>query len=60
MGPVQETPSDFFVAISKLIENPSLRTEFGKNGYERVIKEFSIEKHVKEFEAVFKNFQDNF
>ena len=52
--------SDFFVAISKLIENPSLRTEFGKNGYERVIKEFSIEKHVKEFEAVFKNFQDNF
>jgi glycosyltransferase involved in cell wall biosynthesis len=47
-------------AIIKLIENPSLRTEFGKNGYERAIKEFSIEKHVKEFEAVFQNFQDNF
>jgi glycosyltransferase involved in cell wall biosynthesis len=47
-------------AISNLIKNPSLRTEFGKNGYERAIKEFSIEKHVKEFEAVFQNFQDNF
>lgn len=47
-------------AISKLIENPSLRTEFGKNGYERAIKEFSIEKHVQQFEAVFQNLQDNF
>jgi len=47
-------------AISKLIKNPSLRIEFGKNGYERAIKEFSIEKHVNQFETVFKNFQDNF
>lgn len=55
-----ESKPDFFKAILSLIENPSLRTEFGKNGYERVIKEFSIEKHVKEFEVVFQNFQDNF
>ena len=51
---------DLFKAISELIENPSLRTEFGENGYERVIKEFSIEKHVKQFEAVFQNLQENF
>lgn len=51
---------DLFKAISNLIENPSLRTKFGKNGYERVIKEFSIEKHVKQFESVFQNFQENY
>ncbi len=55
-----ENKLDLFKAISDLIENPSLRTKFGKNGHERVINEFSIEKHVKQFEAVFQNFQDNF
>ena len=47
-------------ALFKLIENPSLRSEFGEKGHERAIREFSIEKHVKNFEAVFENFQDNF
>ena len=47
-------------ALFKLIESPSLRSEFCEKGHERVIKEFSIEKHVKQFEAVFQNFQDNF
>lgn len=51
---------DLFKAISNIIENPSLRSKFGKNGYERVINEFSIEKHVQQFEAIFQNFQDNF
>lgn len=47
-------------AISKLIDNPELRTQFGKKGQERVINEFSIERHVNQFEAVFENFQDKF
>ena len=47
-------------ALFKLIENPSLRSEFGEKGHERAIREFSIEKHVKNFEAVFENFQENF
>jgi glycosyltransferase involved in cell wall biosynthesis len=47
-------------ALFKLIESPSLRSEFCEKGHERAIKEFSIEKHVKEFEAVFQNFQENF
>jgi glycosyltransferase involved in cell wall biosynthesis len=47
-------------ALFKLIESPSLRSEFGEKGYERAIKEFSITKHVQQFEAVFENFQENF
>jgi len=47
-------------AISKLIDNPELRTQFGKKGHERVINEFSIERHVDQFEAIFENFQNNF
>ena len=47
-------------AISKLIGNPELRTQFGKKGHERVINEFSIERHVDQFEAIFENFQNNF
>lgn len=51
---------DLFKAISNLIENPLSRTEFGEKGHERVVQEFSIEKHVQQFEAVFQNLQDNF
>ena len=51
---------EFLKAISNLIENPLLRTEFGENGYERANKEFSIEKHVKQFETIFQNFQHKF
>jgi glycosyltransferase involved in cell wall biosynthesis len=47
-------------ALFKLIESPSLRSEFGEKGYERAINEFSITKHVQQFEAVFENFQENF
>ena len=47
-------------ALFKLIESPSLRSEFGEKGYERAIKEFSITKHVQQFEAVLENFQENF
>ena len=47
-------------ALSMLIEKPTLRTEFGEKGFERAVKEFSIEKHVKKFEEIFEKFQDNF
>ncbi|WP_396165717.1 glycosyltransferase family 4 protein [Flavobacterium sp.] len=40
-------------ALKKLITNPQLRKEFGENGYQRAIKEFSIEKYVQNFEVVF-------
>jgi glycosyltransferase involved in cell wall biosynthesis len=39
--------------ISKLIENPKLRKEFGENGYQRVLKTFSLEGHVNHFEKIF-------
>jgi glycosyltransferase involved in cell wall biosynthesis len=47
-------------AISKLIDDFQLRNQFGEKGHERVVQEFSIEKHVQQFEAVFQNLQDNF
>jgi len=40
-------------ALKKLIENPQLRKEFGDNGYQRAVKEFSVEKYVQNFEAIF-------
>jgi glycosyltransferase involved in cell wall biosynthesis len=46
--------------LSKLINDPSLRSELGEKGYKRAINEFSITKHVQQFEAVFENFQDKF
>jgi glycosyltransferase involved in cell wall biosynthesis len=42
-----------FEAIQKLIENPNLRNEFGQNGYQRAIQEFSVEKYVTGFEELF-------
>jgi glycosyltransferase involved in cell wall biosynthesis len=47
-------------AISKLIDDFQLRNQFGEKGHERVVQEFSIEKHVQQFETVFQNLQDNF
>jgi len=44
-----------FEAIQKVIENPSLRAEFGQNGYDRAINEFSAEKYVLSFEFLFNN-----
>jgi len=40
-------------AISKLLDQPELRTQFGDNGYKRVILEFSVEKYVANFETAF-------
>lgn len=42
-------------ALSKLVEEENERIKFGKNGCERVHLHFSLEKHVKEFEAVFES-----
>ena len=41
------------VAIQKLLEDCELRNRFGNNGYERAINEFSEEKYIKSFEALF-------
>lgn len=40
-------------ALSKLIEDAQLRTQFGENGYQRAIKEFSVEKYINSFEVLF-------
>lgn len=40
-------------ALTKLIENPDLRKTFGKNGYQRALKEFSIDTYVNKFEKIF-------
>lgn len=40
-------------AICKLIDNSELRKSFGKKGYQRSIKEFSVDKYVQSFETVF-------
>lgn len=43
----------FSEALTKLFANPQLRKEFGENGYQRAIQEFSVEKYVQNFELVF-------
>jgi glycosyltransferase involved in cell wall biosynthesis len=40
-------------AICKLIDNSELRKSFGEKGYQRSIKEFSVDKYVQSFETVF-------
>jgi glycosyltransferase involved in cell wall biosynthesis len=40
-------------ALSKLIANPKLRIDFGENGYQRVVQEFSVINYVQNFELVF-------
>lgn len=42
-----------YEALSKLIDNPELRTSFGENGYYRATKEFSVEKYIQSFEIIF-------
>ncbi len=40
-------------AIQKLIQNDDLRKSFGENGFQRVLKTFSLENHVNHFEKIF-------
>lgn len=44
-----------FEAIQKLIENPNQRIEFGEMGYQRAVKEFSVEKYVTSFDSLFQS-----
>lgn len=39
--------------LQKLLDNSDLRNNFGKNGYQRVLEHFSIDKHVQKFEQIF-------
>jgi len=41
-------------AIMKLVNDPQLRTRFGKNGRQRVEQVFDIAKHVREVEKLYK------
>jgi len=40
-------------AIMKLVNDPQLRTRFGKNGRQRVQKVFDIKEHVDRVESVY-------
>jgi glycosyltransferase involved in cell wall biosynthesis len=42
-----------FKALQKLIGHEGLRRQFGNNGYQRAISEFSVEKYVNSFEVLF-------
>jgi len=42
-------------ALSQLIENPQMRKNFGQKGYERAVKEFSVNHYVTSFENLFLN-----
>lgn len=39
--------------LQKLIDNSDLRDDFGKNGYQRVLDYFSLDKHIQKFEQIF-------
>jgi glycosyltransferase involved in cell wall biosynthesis len=41
------------ISIQRLLESEELRNKFGANGYQRALNEFSEEKYVKGFEAIF-------
>lgn len=45
----------FKEALEKLILNSNLRTSFGENGFQRAIKNFSIEKYVRKLEDILEN-----
>ena len=40
-------------AILTLTENKNLREQYGDNGYQRVIENFSIQKYTSELEEIF-------
>lgn len=42
-------------ALEKLLQNQELRTQMGKNGFHRVIHQFSVEQYVQSFEKLFEN-----
>lgn len=43
----------FSKALTTLIEDPELRDLFGQKGHQRVKEEFSLDRYVKQFEALF-------
>lgn len=42
-------------ALKKLIDSKQLRDSLGENGYQRAVKEFSVDKYVSKFETLFEN-----
>ena len=45
--------NELIIALQKLIENEELRKSFGQKGYEKAIKEFSVEHYTKKIEGIF-------
>ncbi|HNP31930.1 MAG TPA: glycosyltransferase family 4 protein [Flavobacterium sp.] len=46
-------------AIESLIKNKDLRTQFGQNGYQRAVAEFSVDKYINNFEKLFEEMVPN-
>lgn len=46
-----------FREVKRLIEDPALAARMGEKGYERVRREFTVEKMVSETEAVYEQFR---
>ncbi len=40
-------------ALQKLLVNPELRKSFGDNGFQRAIKDFTVDTYVSKFEKIF-------
>ena len=45
--------NELIIALQKLIENEELSKSFGQKGYEKAIKEFSVEHYTKKIEGIF-------
>lgn len=46
-------PTALAIALEQLISNPEMRNDFGKSGFERAKKVFSVEQYVNSLERLF-------
>ncbi len=53
-GIVAKNKKDYILAIEKLYKNPALRNSLSKNARAYAIKNFSLDKMVKDWETIFK------
>lgn len=49
----EKNPQQLALAIKKLIENENFRKKIGRLGYEKVCKEFNIQKNTKKLLELF-------
>lgn len=55
----KENPDAIALALGKFIANPELRNEFGKNGRNKVIKEFNWDDSVKNMVSIYNQILTN-